>query len=82
MARVIDLKNKAEEPHKKEEPILHPIVREQQLITDSGEKLPYQTLRWIAPSNYKREGDKVSYYFVGFLALLTIVVIFFQKDWI
>lgn len=75
MARVIDLKSP-----KKEEPIAHPVVRDQQVLTDSGQKLPYQTLRWIAPDAYRREGAREPYIFAGILVLLALGAIFLQHD--
>ena len=55
-------------------PILHPVVQEQKVFTDSGEKVAFETLRWSAPLLYRRPGTKAGFRF-GFLVLIVAALI-------
>lgn len=77
MARVIDLKKKIQEPS----PVIeHPVVKKQEIITDSGEKLPYQTLHWIAPNSYRPQDTRIPHIFAGLLIVAGVLVGIFQHD--
>ncbi len=84
MALVLDLKKKTEETKPeipKPEPVVqHPVVKEQKVLTDTGNKLPYQTLRWAAPSAYRREGIKSPYVVSVVLAIIAVLAAVFQGD--
>lgn len=84
MAHVIDLKPKPvapkPEPVVLPEPIPHPIVQEQKILTDSGEKVPFETIRWTAPAFYRREGTRAPYIFAAALLVAAVLVAIFQRD--
>src|SRR3989344_1798510 len=93
MAHIINLRDKQprvasqspEEPVQPRdlppEPVIqHPIVQQQKVFSDSGNTLPYETLRWIAPAAYRHGSTIVPYVIAALLGAGAILIGFFQRD--
>lgn len=62
--------------------IPHPVVQEQKIITDTGETLPYATLRWTAPSHAPLHSAKVPLTLAALLGVGAILIALFQQEYV
>ncbi len=94
MARTIDLRKNPEQPLIEsapepirelspvvEQPVIqHPVIHQQSMMTDRGEKLPYRTLRWVAPRTFRNERSRASYWLAVVLFGIAALALVFGRD--